>query len=110
MIRLLLDEFHDGLERRIAEKQSGAGLPWEGTREISLATGKLAFPYLKRMSEEVMQEYPGLQMHLYEIVNEFFGEMITVSGLSVSYTHLFLANVPDMHRNGIVCPYGTRMP
>ena len=81
MIRLLLDEFHDGLERRIAEKQSGAGLPWEGTREISLATGKLAFPYLKRMSEEVMQEYPGLQIHVYEIVNEFFGEMITVSGL-----------------------------
>ena len=81
MIRLLLDEFHDGLERRIAEKQSGAGLPWEGIREISLATGKLAFPYLKRMSEEVMQEYPGLQIHVYEIVNEFFGEMITVSGL-----------------------------
>ena len=47
MIRLLLDEFHDGLERRITEKQSGAGLPWEGIREISLATGKLAFPYLK---------------------------------------------------------------
>ena len=81
MIRLLLDEFHDGLERRITEKQSGAGIPWEGTREISLATGKLAFPYLKRMSEEVMQEYPGLQIHVYEIVNEFFGEMITVSGL-----------------------------
>lgn len=81
MIRLLLDEFHDGLERRIAEKQSGAGLPWEGIREISLATGKLAFPYLKRMSDEVMQEYPGLQIHVYEIVNEFFGEMITVSGL-----------------------------
>lgn len=36
-----------------------------------LATGKLAFPYLKRMSEEVMQEYPGLQIHVYEIVNEF---------------------------------------
>ena len=81
MIRLLLDEFHDGLKRRITEKQSGAGLPWEGIREISLATGKLAFPYLKRMSEEVMQEYPGLQIHVYEIVNEFFGEMITVSGL-----------------------------
>lgn len=28
-----------------------------------------------------MQEYPGLQIHVYEIVNEFFGEMITVSGL-----------------------------
>ena len=81
MIRLLLDEFHDALKRRIIEKASGAKLPWEGTREISLATGRLAFPYLKRMSEELMQEYPGLRIHVYEIINEFFGEMITVSGL-----------------------------
>ena len=33
------------------------------------------------MSEELMQEYPGLRIHVYEIINEFFGEMITVSGL-----------------------------
>ena len=48
------------------------GLPWEGIREISLATGQLAFPYLKRMSEEVMQEYPGLQIHVYEISKRLF--------------------------------------
>ena len=28
-----------------------------------------------------MQEYPGLRIHVYEIINEFFGELITVSGL-----------------------------
>ena len=32
-------------------------------------------------AEELMQEYPGLRIHVYEIINEFFGEMITVSGL-----------------------------
>ncbi len=42
-----LDEFDDGLERRMTEEQSGAGLPWAGIREFSLATGKLAFPYLR---------------------------------------------------------------
>ena len=46
MIRLLLDEFHDGLKRRTAEKEAGKKPSWEGTREISLATGRLAFPYL----------------------------------------------------------------
>lgn len=50
MIRLLLDEFHDGLKRRTAEKEAGKKPSWEGTREISLATGRLAFPYLKKMS------------------------------------------------------------
>ncbi|EKC53028.1 protein containing DUF512, partial [human gut metagenome] len=48
---------------------------------ISLATGRLAFPYLKKMSEEMMSEYHGLQIHVYEVINEFFGELITVSGL-----------------------------
>ena len=81
MIRLLLDEFHDGLKRRTAEKEAGKKPSWEGTREISLATGRLAFPYLKKMSEEMMSEYPGLQIHVYEVINEFFGELITVSGL-----------------------------
>ena len=28
-----------------------------------------------------MSEYPGLQIHVYEVINEFFGELITVSGL-----------------------------
>ena len=81
MIRLLLDEFHDGLKRRTAEKEAGKKPSWEGTREISLATGRLAFPYLKKMSEEMMSEYHGLQIHVYEVINEFFGELITVSGL-----------------------------
>ena len=81
MIRLLLDEFHDGLKRRTAEKEAGKKPSWEGTREISLATGRLAFPYLKKMAEEMMSEYPGLQIHVYEVINEFFGELITVSGL-----------------------------
>lgn len=76
-----MDEFHDGLKRRTAEKEAGKKLSWEGTREISLATGRLAFPYLKKMSEEMMSEYPGLQIHVYEVINEFFGELITVSGL-----------------------------
>ena len=103
MIRLLLDEFHDGLKRRTAEKEAGKKPSWEGTREISLATGRLAFPYLKKMSEEMMSEYPGLQIHVYEVINEFFGELITVSGLlyqhlniSILWQKLIIKNVFDL--------------
>ena len=70
-----------GEEKTEAEKEAEKKPSWEGTREISLATGRLAFPYLKKMSEEMMSEYPGLQIHVYEVINEFFGELITVSGL-----------------------------
>lgn len=82
MIRLLLDEFHDALKRHRQEKAQGREqLPWKDERVVSIATGKLAFPYIKQMAEELMGEYPGLTVHVYEITNEFFGEMITVSGL-----------------------------
>ena len=81
MIRLLLDEFRDALDRCRQEKQQGREMPWKEKRVVSAATGKLAFPYIKRMAEELMQEYSGLTVYVYEITNEFFGEMITVSGL-----------------------------
>ncbi len=49
--------------------------------ELSLATGKLAYPYMKRFAEQVMERYPERLIHVYAITNEFFGEQITVSGL-----------------------------
>lgn len=63
-----------GNENRIpdAEKQG---------KEISLATGKLAFPVIKKMAGQVEELYPTLKIHVYEIINRFFGEKITVSGL-----------------------------
>lgn len=75
MVRLLLDEFEDAC---LQAKERGAN---PSAKEISLATGRLAFPYIKRMCERVMKEYPQIQIHVYAIRNDFFGEMITVSGL-----------------------------
>ncbi|MCM1185271.1 MAG: DUF512 domain-containing protein [Lachnoclostridium sp.] len=78
MLRLLMDEFQDALNRR----KSG-GIPDNGgvLREVSLATGYLAYPYLQRMCQEIEEQYPYVQIHLYAIRNDFFGERITVSGL-----------------------------
>lgn len=77
MLRLLLNEFEEGLNRYRQEK------PVEQIRErsLSLATGKLAYPYIKKMTEELMQYDPGLKVMVYPVVNHFFGEQITVSGL-----------------------------
>ena len=78
MPRLLLNEFAEALE----ERRKKEGFPNERIRgELSMATGMLAYPYIERMAGEVMKAYPNLRIHLYPIVNYFFGERITVSGL-----------------------------
>lgn len=72
MLRLLIEEFRDGL----------AGIKGDGrTREVSLATGKLAYPYVEQMLGKLKEKFPNIQVHLYAVRNDFFGEHITVSGL-----------------------------
>jgi len=81
MLRLLMTEFGEAMETE-REKNQGIMEADKGiSREISMITGKLAYPYIKRMTEEMMPLFPNLKIHLYEIRNDFFGEMITVSGL-----------------------------
>ena len=79
MIRLLLSEFQDAMEKLRRELVNGDLSVKE--QEISMVTGRLAFPYIRQMAEEMMEVLPAFQIHVYEIRNDFFGEMITVSGL-----------------------------
>ena len=72
MLRLLLNEFEEGMKEPKKEIQP---------QELSIATGRLAYPYIKNMAEKMMEKYPQLIVHVYAIRNDFFGEMITVSGL-----------------------------
>lgn len=50
-------------------------------REYSFATGKLAAPYIRKYAEWFMKYVPNAKFHVYEIRNDFFGELITVAGL-----------------------------
>ncbi len=78
MTRLLLSEFDRERKRLRQERQ----IPDLSVREeMSIATGRLAYPYILRMAENMMEDFPGLHIHVYAIRNDFFGEMITVSGL-----------------------------
>ncbi len=74
MLRLLMDEFEEALEGERERQKEPAG-------EISIATGKLAYPVIAQMARQVEELYPALKIHVYEIINHFFGEKITVSGL-----------------------------
>lgn len=47
----------------------------------SVATGKLAAPLLKRLAEKTRKFFPSVNIDVYEIRNDFFGESITVAGL-----------------------------
>ena len=72
MMRLLLNEFEEGFQMLTGDDRE---------RHASLATGKLAYPFIKRMAERLTEKYPNLDMHVYCIRNDFFGETITVAGL-----------------------------
>lgn len=80
MLRLLENEFQEEYQIR-KEKLHGEKTYLEPVEEISMATGRLMYPVIKKMAEQVMVLYPYIKIHVYEIVNEFFGEKITVSGL-----------------------------
>ena len=72
MLRLLETEFHDALAMKDGDEIS---------REISIATGKLAAPFLRKFMKELQIKYPNTKVMVYDITNEFFGEKITVAGL-----------------------------
>lgn len=76
MLRLQEEEFKEALE---ALKESGFQLAKE--RKVSVATGLLAYPYIQNMAERLMAVQPKLAIRVYAVRNDFFGEMITVSGL-----------------------------
>ncbi len=78
MLRLLMTEF----EETMTELSEKCSIPDDGvTKTLSMATGLLAYPYIKKMTEEIQKAFPNVKVHLYPITNNFFGEKITVSGL-----------------------------
>lgn len=71
MLRLLETEFRSAL--RLSDDP--------GPLRCSIATGLAAAPWLQMLMDRAMARYPGLKVHVYPIVNDFFGHQITVAGL-----------------------------
>ena len=72
MMRLLFNEVQEALSAVTGDERQ---------REIALATGRLMYPYIGKILEEIRKKFPNITTHLYAIRNDFFGERITVSGL-----------------------------
>ena len=75
MLRLQETEFHEALNQSEI-------LPEEvNEKHLTIATGKLAAPYLRELVADLNRVYPNVHVQVVEIINHFFGERITVSGL-----------------------------
>lgn len=72
MIRLMTEEVRQALERAEDDGQK---------EELSIATGSLAYDWLKKYLDDITKKFPGRRVHLYKISNDFFGTSITVAGL-----------------------------
>lgn len=72
MLRLLEEEVKEALVHSDKEAVK---------RKVSIATGRLAAPFIKKNVELVTSVYGDLEVEVYPVRNDFFGEMITVSGL-----------------------------
>ena len=66
-----LDFFTDGLEHAKLEHE----------RTVSIATGAAAYEHIKALALFAESKVDGLKVNVYKIINRFFGESITVSGL-----------------------------
>ncbi|MBQ8519618.1 MAG: DUF512 domain-containing protein [Agathobacter sp.] len=87
MLRLLMNEFAEALEDAKAEPgykdevMKVLNEELDGHHKVTLITGRLAAPFLRQMAADFMQEFPGYEVEVLDIRNDFFGEKITVSGL-----------------------------
>lgn len=72
MLRLLEEEVKEALIHSGEESVK---------RQVSIATGRLSAPFIRKNVELVANVYKDLEVEVFPIRNDFFGEMITVSGL-----------------------------
>ncbi len=75
MLRLLKEEFQEALNAIDTDLSIN--------RSFSIATGALAYPYVKELTGQACKRMPKsrIDFRVFEIKNHFFGESITVSGL-----------------------------
>jgi len=74
-------EFFERLKEEEEREKQGKILRLPERRHVSVATGVSVYKYIKEMAEILEKKYNGLKVDVYPVVNDFFGERITVTGL-----------------------------
>lgn len=72
MVRYLQDIFEEELASVTGDDR---------VKECSTICGTLIGDIMKNLMAKIEEKFPNIKIHVYPIVNEFFGERITVSGL-----------------------------
>lgn len=72
MLRLLENEIIEALKKLPGDQRN---------HKISIATGKLAYQFLKKYITIIQEKFPQIEVNVYPIENYFFGTQITVAGL-----------------------------
>lgn len=93
MIRSFLEDFNIAWEDISDMSESLAA-----ERRVSVATAKAAYPFIKKSCDMLSGFIKNLKIDVYEIINEFYGESITVTGLLTGrdiYNQLVDKNLGD---------------
>lgn len=77
MTRLLYDEVDEAVDAYLEENKT----PYLGKKRVSTITGVLAYESKLKLKDMVKKAAPNVDFDIYPIVNHFFGEKITVTGL-----------------------------
>ena len=73
MIRAMIDEFE-------YEREKYENLKTK-PEKITIASGVLPYAYMKMMADKLSNDHPEKEINVVPVVNHFFGESITVTGL-----------------------------
>ena len=80
MLRLLLRETEEAVKHFRKEADEGR-LSLPGAHFVTSISGLLSAPYIDRISKMVTRAFPDTGIRVVPVKNEFFGELITVTGL-----------------------------
>ncbi len=72
MMRMILDEFAEAYDELTGDDRE---------YEVSLITGVLAYDSFVELARRINIKFPNIKIHVYKIINDFFGHKITVTGL-----------------------------
>ncbi len=73
----LMKSFEDEIIKELKKIKT----PINSNNRFVLATGTLAYDFMTKIKEMIVEKFNGLELIVIPIVNKFFGETITVSGL-----------------------------
>ncbi|MBR3834249.1 MAG: DUF512 domain-containing protein [Lachnospiraceae bacterium] len=77
MTRLLYDEFDEAIEYYLEDNDG----PCLVNKKVSTITGVLAYESKLKLKDKLKKVAPNIDFQIYPVVNNFFGEKITVTGL-----------------------------